>query len=258
MLRLGLFAALAAVSFAQTETPKPAPKPPAAVDKALRARVNEFYGYHVTEDYRKAEKLVAEDSQDIYYIASKRKYLSFEIKSIEYLDNFKRAKVSVLAEQYFHGIGFEGKPLKAPSTSTWKIVSGKWFWYVDKEELTKGPFGPMANAGTKAQPGAQLPSTDKIPTTFDFALGQVKWEKESIVIKPDTTVQLTIANKSAGSISLSLAQVLPGIEVTIDKANLNKDDQAVVTLKAGENPHSGVISFRVIPTSEVIALQVKR
>lgn len=224
----------------------------------MRARINEFYQYHVTEEYRKAEKLVAEESQDIYYVASKPKYLSFEIKTITYLDNFKRAKVTMTCEQHFNFPGFIGKPMKAPSTSTWKLVGGKWFWYVDKEELSKGPMGMMANAGSKAGAGAQEPSAANIPTTPDFAFGRVKWEKEVVVVKPDTTQQLAITNSAAATVSLTLAQVLPGIEVTIDKANLNKDEKAMVTLKANENPHTGVISFRVIPTGEIIAIQVKR
>jgi hypothetical protein len=256
MCRLAFLAAAAAVVFAQT-APE-AQQPPAGVDEALRARVTEFYQYHVTEEYRKAEKLVAEESQDIYYVASKRKYLNFEIKSIQYFDNFTRAKVMTICEQYFHGIGFEGKPLKAPSTSTWKVVDGKWFWYVDKEELAKGPFGPMANAGTKAAPGVQLPGTDKIPTNFDFALGQVKWEKDSVVVKPNATQQVAILSKSMGSVSLVIARVLPGIEVTIDKANLNNGEKATVTFKSGENPHSGSIAFRLVPTGEIISIDVKR
>src|SRR4051812_28037877 len=108
MFRLALFTALAAVCFAQG-TDKPAPKPPKAVDAALRARIKEFYQYHVTEEYRKAEKLVAQDSQNIYYVASKPRYLNFDIKTIEYLDNFKKAKVSVLCEQFLNGVGFTGK-----------------------------------------------------------------------------------------------------------------------------------------------------
>jgi hypothetical protein len=89
-------------------------------------------------------------------------------------------------------------------------------------------------------------------------MGKVRWEKEVVVLKPNTTQELAIISKAAATISLTLAQVLPGIEVTIDKANLNSGEKATVTLKAGENPHTGVISFRVNPTDEIIAIQVKR
>src|SRR5438477_8693919 len=126
MHRIALFAVLAPALFAQNAA-KPAPKPPAAVDQALRARITEFFHYHVTEEYRKAEKLVSEDSQDFFYAHNKPHYLNFEIVSIDYLDHFTKAKVAAMCEQYFHGLGFEGRPLKAPSTSTWKLENGKWF-----------------------------------------------------------------------------------------------------------------------------------
>src|SRR5690242_8778728 len=162
MLRFVLAAVLAAAAFAQSSTDK-APKPPAAVDEALRARITEFYQLHVTGEYRKAERLVAEDSQDVYYEHSKPKYLSFEIKSIEYLDHFKKAKVTVTCEQFVSGLGNLGRPVKMPSTSSWKVVDGKWFWWADPAELARGPMGKMANAGTKPEPGAKPPMPDKIP-----------------------------------------------------------------------------------------------
>jgi hypothetical protein len=254
MHRIALIAVFATALFAQN-APKPAPKPPAKVDEALRARVAEFYQYHVSEEYRKAEKLVADDSQEFYYVHNKPHYLSFEIASIEYLDHFTKAKVSALCDQYFHGPGFEGRPLKAPSTSTWKLVKGKWFWYVDQEELSKGPFGKMANAGSKATGAAAPPA---IPTSFDFVLNQVKLDRTSVILKPEETQQLTITNTAPGPMTLSLTQTLPGIEVTIDKTVLKTGEKAIVTLKADENPHTGMMSFRVDPTGEFLAWEVKR
>jgi hypothetical protein len=247
MCRITLLAALAAASFAQS-----APKPPAEVDAALRARIQEFYQYHVSEEYRKAEKLVAEDSQDIYYVASKPHYLSFEIRSIEYLDNFTRAKVSVQCEQFMHGVGFQGQKVKSPSTSTWKDVDGKWFWYVDKDELAKGPFGKSANAGTKAGAGAAPDINQPVN------LGAVKLEKDTLEAKPHTTQQVKIKNETPGTVSLVLHQRLPGWEVTLDKANLNPGETAVATFKAEENPFSGEIQFMVNPFGYLLTLQAKR
>ena len=255
MHRTALLAVFATALFAQNAA-KPAPKPPARVDEALRARITEFYQYHVTEEYRKAEKLVAEDSQEFYYIHNKPHYLSFQIASIEYLDHFTKAKVSALCEQYFHGIGFEGRPIKAPSTSTWKLENGKWFWYVDPEELSRGPMGKIANAGSKSTAATAVPAS--IPTSPDFVLNQVKLDKKSVVLKPEETQQLTITNNAPGEMKLSLTQTLPGIEVTIDKAVLKTGEQAIVTLKADDNPHTGTMSFRVDPTGEILAWEVKR
>jgi hypothetical protein len=247
MFRITLLAALAAVSFAQD-----APRPPAAVDKALRARVKEFYQYHVTEEYRKAEKLVAEDSQDIYYVASKPHYLSFEIQGIQYSDHFKKAKVTVMCEQFSKMPGVVGKPMKMPSTSNWKVVGGKWFWYVDKEDLSHTMFGKSANAGTKGT-GAQAPDISK-----PVDLGGIRADKESVDAKPNTTQQVTITNGTEGSISLVLHQNLPGWQVTFEKANLNAGEKTVATFKSGDNPHGGEIQIMVHPFGQIITVQSKR
>jgi hypothetical protein len=256
MHRIALLAVFATAMFAQNAT-KPAPKPPAGIDEALRARITEFFQYHITEEYRKAEKLVAEDSQDFYYVHNKPHYLTFEITNIEYLDNFTKAKVRGMAEQYFHGPGFEGRPLKAPSTSTWKLIDGKWFWYVDADELAKGPFGKMANAGSKAT-SASAGQMPPIPTSIDFVLNQVKLDKTTVVLMPNETQELTVTNTAPGEMKLTLTQTLPGIEVTLDKSVLKSGEKAVVILKSDDNPHSGTMAFRVDPTGETLSWQVKR
>jgi hypothetical protein len=247
MFRIALLAALAAGAFAQN-----APKPPAGVDQALRARIKEFYEYHVTEEYRKAEKLVAADSQDVYYIHNKPHYFSFDIEKIEYLDKFKKARVTVLCEQTMNGVGFAGKKVKAPSTSSWKLEKGKWYWYADPEEIATGPMGKSANAGTKAT-GATPPDINK-----PLDLGAIKADKESVDAKPNTTQQVTISNGTPGSVSLVLHQNLPGWEVSFDKANLNPGEKAVATFKTGDNPHGGEIQIMVNPFGQIITLQSKR
>lgn len=256
MLRFGLAVLLASAAFAQAPADN-GPKPPAEVDQALRARITQFYQYHVTGEYRKAEKLVSEESQDIYYEAGKRKYLSFEIKTIAYLDDFTKAKVTVTCEQYVSGLGSLGTPVKMPSTSTWKVVDGKWMWYVSPEELAQGPMGKSANAGTKPGAGAKQ-ETPVIPNTPDFALGKIKLEKDTLAVKPNETYTVSVSNGSQGTSTLVLHQVLPGWQVSLDKANLNPGEKAVITFKTGDNPHSGVIEFKADPLGEILAITVKR
>jgi len=83
-----------AACFAQTkEVP---PQPPAETDSALRARITEFFQYHVTGQFRKAEALVAEDSKDIFYNRNKPRYIKFlEIARIDYSENFTKALATV-------------------------------------------------------------------------------------------------------------------------------------------------------------------
>src|SRR5262245_19462395 len=99
MFRLILFVILAAALLAQA----PADlfnKPPVEVDAALRARIDEFYGYHVIQQFRLAEALVAEDTKDFFYSHNKPLYLSFQISRIEYSKDFTKAKATVIGEQF--------------------------------------------------------------------------------------------------------------------------------------------------------------
>src|SRR5579862_8034538 len=81
----------------QSQTPKEAPLPPADVDRALRARVEEFFQYHVTGEFRKAEALVAEDTKDLFYNRNKPRYLKFvNIDHINYNDDFTKATAIVM------------------------------------------------------------------------------------------------------------------------------------------------------------------
>jgi hypothetical protein len=226
------------------------------VDKALRDRVTEFYGYHVREEYRKAEKLVAEDSQDLFYIHDKPKYESFKIHSIEYRDHFTKAKVTCTVEQFAHAMGFNGKLMTMPSMSSWKVENGQWFWYVDPDELAHGPFGKSANAGTK--PAVSQKPEINIPSTPDFALGKVALDKDFVVLPPQGTAEITITNGSLGTIQLAIYQVLPGIKVTLDKTQINRGEKAIATLKGDDNPHTGKMAFQFSPTDEVLWFDVKR
>jgi len=249
MRRIWIILGLAVVAFAQ--------KPPKKVDEALRTRINEFYQDHVTEQYRKAEQLVAQESRDMFYVREKPKYESFEIANIEYLDHFRKAKVTVTVGEYGHAEGFTGTILKTPSLSYWKLDHGKWFWYIDPEELKRVGFGPSANAMTKPAPGAPTPKVE-VPSTPDMALGKVVLDKPEVVVKKGATDKVTISNKSLGTVSVQVYQVLPDVKVTLDKTTLNRGEQAVATITCGDFPHQGELQFQVMPTNEILTVTTKR
>ena len=63
--------------------------------------------------------------------------------------------VPTMCEQYVLIPGFADKPLKVPTPSTWKLVDGKWFWYVDAQAVRKTPFGEVKpGTGKVTMPGA--------------------------------------------------------------------------------------------------------
>jgi hypothetical protein len=228
-------------------------KPPADVDRALRARISEFYQDHVDGKFREADALVAEDTKDFYFASSKPKYLSFAIQRIDYSAGFTRAKATILCEQYVMMPGFADKPLKVPTPSTWKLVDGQWYWYVDPNALRQTPFGVM-------KPGAGTPSgLPAIPSGKDmaFIFSQVKADKPAVSLKLGEPEQVTVTNSAQGPVTLSLTGKLPGVDIKLDRMNLGPGEKAIVTLQAGNGAKSGVLSLRVEQTNQVIAIQVR-
>ena len=231
-------------------------KPPADVDQALRARIAAFYDLHVKGEFRKVEALVAEDSQDLYYNSTKTQYLSFEIGRIDYSENFTRAKATVMCEQYIMLPGFLGKPMKVPSPSTWKLVDGTWYWFVDPESLRVTPFGKSA-ASAPRDSTPQARTIPAIPTTVpDFIFKQVKADKASIALKVGESERVTISNSAPGPMNISLTGSVPGVEVKLDRTVVNAGEVAVLTVQAGGDAKSCVLSIRVEQTNQVIPIQV--
>ena len=253
MLRFILLAIFVTGSFAQNAGDV-FNKPPADVDQALRTRITEFYDLHVKGEFRKAEAWVAEDTRDTYYSSNKTKYLSFEIGRIDYSDNFTRAKATVLCEQYIMLPGFLGKPFKVPIPSTWKLVDGTWYWYMDPESMRMSPFGKMNPGSSQETATSSIPA---IPTTVpDFIYKQVKADKESVTLKVGESERVTITNGAPGAMNISLTGSVPGVEVKLDRTILNAGEKAVLTVEAGNDAKSGVLSIQVEQTNQVIPIQV--
>jgi hypothetical protein len=252
MLRTTLFVLFAAGLFAQGDDPFN--RPPADVDQALRARIQEFYQLHVKGDFRHAEALVAEDTREFYYSHNKPQYLSAEISRIAYSDNFTKAKATILCEQYIMMPGFSDKPVKVPTPSTWKIVDGKWYWYVDPESLRDSPFGKMTSGAGPAKGGA--PALPTIPANADFLFAQVQLDKKSVTLKFGESETVTIANGAPGMMNISLGGMLPGVEGKLDHTSLKAGEKATLTLRAGQNAKPGTIKVVVEQTGQLLPIQV--
>ncbi|HXB68577.1 MAG TPA: hypothetical protein VNY05_10055 [Candidatus Acidoferrales bacterium] len=251
MLRTALFVFFAAGLFAQADDPFN--RPPADVDQALRARIQEFYQLHVKGDFRRAEALVAEDSRDLYYSSSKTKYLSTEIGRIQYSENFTKAKATILCEQYVMMPGFSDKPLKVPTPSTWKIVDDKWYWYVDPDSLRSSPFGKMT-AGERSANGP--PALPPVPANADFLFTQVKLDKTAVTLTAGESETVTIVNGAPGLTNISLGGMLPGIEGKLDRTSLQAGEKATLSLRAGNNAKPGIINVVVDLTGQLLPIQV--
>src|ERR1019366_6761186 len=210
MYRFAWFALFAALAFGQSNDPFQ-PKPPAKVDAALRARVQEFFDLHVKGQYRKAEELVAEDTKDFFYTGNKPKYISFEITRIDYSEKFTKAKVTVVCEQNVMMLGYTG-PMKVPAPSTWKLENGKWYWYVDQDALLNTPWGRMKPGPFPEKGTAPPPSLASIPTSADFLYKLIRLDKTAVQLKAGESAEGTIASGAPGPVMLSVPADLPGVE----------------------------------------------
>lgn len=253
MHRTLILAAFAAAAFAQD----PADlfnRAPADVDQALRARITEFFRYHVTGEFRKAEALVAEDTQDYFYMNNKPHYVSFEIGKIEYSDGYTKAKALVVVKMPVMFPGFNGKVMEIPSPSYWKLVDGKWYWYLDKAMQNASPMGEM-KAGPPTADGV-APVIPMIPATAEELFAQVKVDKAEVAVKTGTSDQVVIANGMSGPINLSIQGNLDGIQAAFDHAEVKPGEKATMTVKASEGATAGVLKIRVQQTGQAIPIQV--
>lgn len=256
MLRLSVFALFAAVLSAQDPS-ELFHKPPADVDQALRARVSEFFELHVKGDFRHAEALVAEDTKDYFYDNNKPRYLSFEISKIKYNDDFTRAQVTVMCEQYVRFPGFPVTPMKVPTPSTWKIENGKWVWYVDQTQLTASPLGLKSapDAANHPAPSGRAALPQVIPTMDQF-YAAFKADKDSVTLQGDDTEQVVISNGSPGPMTVQIVGAVAGIEAKLDQTQVKAGEKAVLSLHATPDAKSGTVKVRIDPVGKVIPIQV--
>src|ERR1700739_743903 len=119
---------------AQTPVPNQTlDKAPQDVDDALRARIKQFYDYHVAGKYRQAEQLISEESKDDFYVLSKPELHGYKIGNIDYSNNFSKAKVVIIGAMPVLLQWAGGKIMDMPFASFWRIENGQWFWYYNKE-----------------------------------------------------------------------------------------------------------------------------
>jgi hypothetical protein len=253
MVRFSIFALFAAALAAQ-DPGELFHKPPAEVDKALRARVSEFFELHVKGDFRHAEALVAEDTKDYFYNNNKPRYLGFEISSIKYNDDFTRAQVIVMCEQIVRFPGFPNTPMKVPTPSTWKIEDGKWVWYVDQSQIAASPLGIKMSPGPPSNDtGARM--LGNVPTVDQF-YAAFKADKDAVTLQADGSDQVEITNASPGSMTVQLLDGIPGIDAKFDQTTVKSGDKAVLKLHAGSGAKSGTLQVRIEPVGKVIPIQV--
>ncbi len=255
MRPIAIFALCACAGLAQQDTSELFNRAPKSIDDALRARVTEFYQLHVKGDFRRAEALVAEDTKDFFYNHDKPQYLGFEINRIEYSDGYTKAKVTVSVEQRVLFPGFNGRVMKIPVPSYWKIDDGKWCWYVDPAKLNETPWGVMKPGppSDDASPAAVMAA---MPSTPEEALNMVRADKSALSLAPGESGQVSIENAMPGPMSLTIEGKVPGIEAQLDSTTVPAKGKVTLTVKALDGAKEGTITVVANPLGKSMPIKI--
>ena len=241
----------------------PLDKPPQDVDEALHARIKQFYDYQVDGKYRRCEALVAAESQDDFYNMAKMQIDKYEIGSIEYFDHFTKAKAMIISDRpvLFPGVG--AKIMPQPFTSFWKQVKGVWFWYYNKDEPAKTPFGtpgttPSGSGGTAAMPDPSDP--EKMLQQLQLA---VKIDRNQIDLDGGTPQTIKVKSSLPGLATLtvdcpSIPIAQTGLIAAFDKKDIKGEETSTLTVSAGPRAQPGRYTLRIIvlPTMQTLDLTV--
>lgn len=209
-------------------------KAPPQVDEALRARVTQFNQLHIEGKFRQAEKLVAEESQDVFYNMEKRTYKSCEVIRITYVESFTAASVTQACKGDWNIQG-QMMSVSMPMTTTWKLLSGNWFWSHIPPKQQPTPFGGMAHQNeTNSQPQkVELPKD--IKAAGEAILGRVSIDKQEVMLSSYETKEeiVTITNALSGQVQVraDIDTGVPGFTATLDRAVINGGDKAVLKLR---------------------------
>jgi len=277
-MRFHAFVLLAAPLACLAQVPGAAPAPPAAqipagphappeVDQALRARVTAFLGYESKGDFRKAYDLVAEDSRDFYFSATKEKSVSFTVDEIQYGADLSTAMVrSTMKRQMM----LAGHPVDVPQLliSRWKLEKGEWVWYHDpSQDVTKTIIGDVAVA--PADPTATSP----IPTNLSQAKGieaarsiipRATIDKQFVefTLGKDATEEVIFHNSNNGHVRV-LAEVR-GVRdtITVEPNDVMVKPQEDVPFKVTYKSHPesalrGGVYFTLEPFGSTVILPVR-
>ena len=255
------YALVAALPQSAQTIPGTFQKAPKNVSDALTARVSEFYQDHVDGKFRKAETLVALESKDGFYAATKPALLSFQLGDIVYSDHYTKAKVTVVGKMMMTFMGMAGPQLMdVPFPSYWKKEGGRWSWYIYQDPNRMTPFGrangKSGEAGTDpAQAFASAPDIARI-------LSGVKADKNSVIIgrAPGSKDSVTLTNKLNGPVTLSLdAEQYPGLLVQLEPKDLKAGGSALLTIEtaAAKDYPNRVVRVIVKPSSQTLDVIVR-
>jgi hypothetical protein len=213
--------------------------PPAEVDQALRARVTEFFQNLVDAKFLPAMDLVAAETKDEYFASGKTPLKAFQIRDVKYSGDFTKAVVNLYVKRVW-AIETQQNIVDVDMSTTWKIENGKWVWYHEVAPDTwVTPMGPSnVELITRKADGTiggipQKLTQAAVDAAAQKILQQTGVDKPEITLPADkpSTERIIFHNGAQGSIRLELYPPrLPGLTVSIEKADLNFGEDAVLNV----------------------------
>ncbi|MGC8758451.1 MAG: hypothetical protein ACP5UT_03060 [Bryobacteraceae bacterium] len=217
-------------------------RPPAGVDEALRARIEQFYGLEQQGKFRQAEALVCEESRDRYYDMEKRRWTSIQLLSIVYEENFTRARASVALGTTMSTLSGP-IPVTAPLSSLWRQEGGEWCRYIPDpaKDGVATPFGTMRSAPAAGNSAASslLPAPVRMPASAEELHAMVRLSRESVTLPlSGGTEEVEIHNAMPGTVELRLvAPTVKGLEASLSSPSIPAGGKS--TLKLSWSPPEG-------------------
>jgi hypothetical protein len=264
VFRAAALALLPVLAMAQT--------PPPEVDQALRARVTEFFQYHVEggASFRKAMDLVADDTKDYYFSAQKFQFKSFHLDTVAFNDDFTRAEVTVTGERVYQPRpDFPPTLITTPMLTRWKIENGKWVWFYNATCEQVLPMGPSDCKAISTPMPSAVPKFDpsQIGDAARKIFQQSSIDKNIATLAPDksSSDQVVFHNGQPGAVKVVLdaPPAIPGFSAAFDKSDLSAGQNAILKIhfdpaaKPADLPAEVKLRFIVEPFNLPFGVTVK-
>ncbi len=267
MRSLLLILALSLSSVASAQFEQTAPE---ELVSSLTARVTAFYNAFQSGQFRQAENFVDEDSKELYYNIQKSRIMGHEIKSITWADDFRSARVMIVAMSVVPMVG--NKPVPVPVGGTWRLIDGEWYLHLAPPDKRRTPFGiagPSTAAALGQPAGTMIPQGGDVKVPSISEMRRMMTLDESKVAFPAGLTEATVKTISLTShaptgFNLRVEQVgsLPeGLTVQIEPQEVQPGGKADITITydpvAGALSGARTLHFDVSPTGQSLEATVE-
>jgi hypothetical protein len=251
----------------------PSPAPPPEVDQALRARVSEFFQYHVEGKFSKAYEMVADDTKEYYFATQKVQFVNFKIDSVKFSNDFTNAEVDLTAQRTWRPRhDFPEVAVTEQMHTTWKIENGKWMWYDHTRPTWITPFGPSDTAALQKSTTATGAAPDLSPEKMQELAKTILQPQQSPLDRAEVVLpldkvsaeQVVFHNSQPGEVKIYLndSSKIAGFSAEADKTAVGPGQDAVIKIhfdpkNAPESPAGFTLRVVMQPFGREFPIAIK-